>query len=147
MIQIASFVSLLGVSNQPHINLDQPRLNPRSWGASTPMKMCIQAVLDDTGALRHMNKSNSKRPVCITHPLTPVSTCLLLLQPSMEGDNKLCKASIDAQPLGHAALTLAQSISMDYDKVLTWVQKLLSFDPSFPLFLSLFLSLSSSPYS
>ena len=38
---------------------------------------------------------------------------LLLLQPSMEGDNKLCKASIVAQPLGHAALTLAQSISMD----------------------------------
>ena len=26
-------------------------LNPRSWGASTSMKMCIQAVLDATGAL------------------------------------------------------------------------------------------------
>ena len=31
---------------------------------------------------------------------------LLLLQPSMEGDKTLCKASIDAQPLGHAASTL-----------------------------------------
>ena len=38
------------------------------------MKMCIQAVLDDTDALRHMNKNNSERPVCSTHPLTPVST-------------------------------------------------------------------------
>ena len=28
---------------------------------------------------------------------------LLLLQPSMEGNRKLCKASIDAQALGHAA--------------------------------------------
>ena len=72
---------------------------------------------------------------------------LLLLQPSMEGDYKLCKASIDAQALGPAASTLAQPIGMDQDKVLTWVQKLLSFDPSFPLFLSLLLSLSSSPYS
>ena len=43
------------------------------------MKMCIQAVLDDTGALRHMNKNNSKRPVCITHPLTPVSTSFLFV--------------------------------------------------------------------
>ena len=111
------------------------------------MKMCIQAVLDDTGALRHMDKNNSKRPVCITHPLTPVSTSflfvfdtewvmstspgpryraadwckdtlepslgLLLLQPSMEGDKKPCKASIDAQPLGHAASTLPQPIGMD----------------------------------
>ena len=59
----------------------------------------------------------------------------------MERDKKLRKASFLAQPLGHAASTLAQSIGMDQDKVLTWVQKLLSFDPSFPLFLSLSLSL------
>ena len=37
----------------------------------------------------------------------------LLLQPSMEGDKTLCKASIDAEPLGHAASTLAQKIGMD----------------------------------
>ena len=55
------------------------RLSPRSWGASTPMKMCIQAVLDNPGALRHMNKNNSERPVCITHPLTPVSTSFLFV--------------------------------------------------------------------
>ena len=59
----------------------------------------------------------------------------------MEGDKKLCKASIDAQALGPAASTLAQSIGMDKDKVLTWVLKLLSFDPSFPSF-SLSFSLS-----
>ena len=59
--------------------LEECGLNPRSWGASTPMKMCIQAVLDDTGALRHMNKNNSKRPVCITHPLTPLSTSFLFV--------------------------------------------------------------------
>ena len=51
------------------------------------------------------------------------------------------KASIDAQALGPAASTLAQSIGMDQDKVLTWVKKL-SFHPSFPLFLSFFFSLS-----
>ena len=112
------------------------------------MKMCNQADLDGTGALRHMNKNNSERPVCTTRPLTPVSTSflfvfdtewvmsssaagpryraadwckdtlepslgLLLLQPSMEGDKTLCKASIDAEPLGHAASTLAQKIGMD----------------------------------
>ena len=38
---------------------------------------------------------------------------LLLLQPSMERDKKLCKASIDAQARGHAASTLAQPIGMD----------------------------------
>ena len=54
-------------------------LAARSWGASTPMKMCIQAVLDGTGALRHMNKDNSERPVCTTHPLTPVSTSFLFV--------------------------------------------------------------------
>ena len=43
------------------------------------MKMCIQAVLDGTGALRHMNKNNSERPVCTTHPLTPVSTFFLFV--------------------------------------------------------------------
>ena len=111
------------------------------------MKMCIQVDLDTTGALRHMNKNNSERPVCSTHPLAPISTSflfvfdtewvmstcehqgrdtvlqtgvkihwsrrLLLLQPSMERDKKLCKASIDAQALGPAALTLAQPIGMD----------------------------------
>ena len=111
------------------------------------MKMCIQAVFDNPGALRHMNKNNSERRACSTHPLTPVSTSflfvldtewvmssraeigycaadgckdtlepslgLLLLQPSMEGDKKLCKASIDAQALGPAASTLAQPIGMD----------------------------------
>ena len=54
---------------------------------------------------------------------------LLLLQPSIEGDKRLCKASIDAQPLGHAASTLAQSIGMDQDKFPTWVQKLSLFVP------------------
>ena len=39
-------------------------------GASTPMKMCIQADLSGTGA--HMNKNNSERPVYRTHPLAPV---------------------------------------------------------------------------
>ena len=62
-------------------------------------------------------------------------------------DKKLCKASFVAQALGHAASTLAQPIGMEQDKVLTWVQKLLSLDPSFPLFLSLSFSLSSSPFS
>ena len=61
------------------IDCDIDRLKARSWGASTPMKMCIQAVLDDTDALRHMNKNNSERPVCITHPLTPVSTSFLFV--------------------------------------------------------------------
>jgi hypothetical protein len=107
------------------------------------MKMCIQADLDNAEALRHMNKNNSERPVCITHSLAPISTSFLfvfdtewvtgpryravdwskdtlgpslglhLLQPSMEGDKKLCKASIDAQALGPAASTLAQPIGMD----------------------------------
>ena len=54
-------------------------LNARSWGASTPMKMCIQADLDTTDALRHMNKNNSERPVCSTHPLAPISTSLLFV--------------------------------------------------------------------
>ena len=43
------------------------------------MKMCIQADLDDADALRHMNKNNSERPVCTTHPLTPVSTFFLFV--------------------------------------------------------------------
>ena len=54
-------------------------LNARSWGASTPMKMCIQANLDDADALRHMNKNNSERAVCITHPLAPISTSFLFV--------------------------------------------------------------------
>ena len=56
-----------------------PRLNARSWGASTPMKMCIQADLDNAGALRHMNKNNSERPVWIMHPLAPISTSFLFV--------------------------------------------------------------------
>ena len=55
------------------------RLNARSWGASTPMKMCIQAVLDGADALRHMNKNNSERPVCTTHLLAPISTSFLFV--------------------------------------------------------------------
>ena len=43
------------------------------------MKMCIQAVLDGAGALRHMNQNNSERPVCTTHPLTPVGTSSLFV--------------------------------------------------------------------
>ena len=43
------------------------------------MKMCNQADLDTTGALRHMNKNNSKRAVCITHPLAPISTSFLFV--------------------------------------------------------------------
>ena len=54
-------------------------LNARSWGASTPMKMCIQADLDDADALRHMNKNNSERSVCRTHPLAPTSTSFLFV--------------------------------------------------------------------
>ena len=54
-------------------------LKARSWGASTRMKMCIQADLDTTGALRHMNKNNSERPVCSTHPLAPISTSFLFV--------------------------------------------------------------------
>ena len=53
--------------------------NAQSWGASTPMKMCIQADLDDADALRHMNKNNSERAVCITHPLAPISTSFLFV--------------------------------------------------------------------
>ena len=41
--------------------------------------MCIQAVLDGAGALRHMNKNNSERPVCTTHPLAPISTSFLFV--------------------------------------------------------------------
>ena len=55
------------------------RLKARSWGASTPMKMCIQAVLDSTRALRHMDKNNSERPVCTTHPLASISTSFLFI--------------------------------------------------------------------
>ena len=43
------------------------------------MKMCIQADLDNADALRHMNKNNSERPVCITHPLAPTSTSFLFV--------------------------------------------------------------------
>ena len=43
------------------------------------MKMCIQADLDDADALRHMNKNNSERAVCITHPLAPISTSFLFV--------------------------------------------------------------------
>ena len=43
------------------------------------MKMCIQADLDNAGALRHMNKNNSERAVCSTHPLAPISTSLLFV--------------------------------------------------------------------
>ena len=43
------------------------------------MKMCIQADLDTTGALRHMNKNNSARSVCRTHPLPPTSTSFLFV--------------------------------------------------------------------
>ena len=41
--------------------------------------MCIQADLESTGALRHMDKNNSERPVCITHPLAPISTSFLFV--------------------------------------------------------------------
>ena len=41
--------------------------------------MCIQADLDATGALRHMNKNNSDRPVCSTHPLALISTAFLFV--------------------------------------------------------------------
>ena len=43
------------------------------------MKMCIQADLDATDALRHMNKNNSERPVCSTHPLASISTSFLFV--------------------------------------------------------------------
>ena len=43
------------------------------------MKMCIQAVFDNPGALRHMNKNNSERPVWIMHPLALISTSLLFV--------------------------------------------------------------------
>ena len=54
-------------------------LKARSWGASTPIKMCIQADLDATDALRHINKNNSERPVCSTHLLAPISTSFLFV--------------------------------------------------------------------
>ena len=47
------------------------RLAARSWGASTPMKMCMQPGLDTTGALRHVNKNNSERPVCSVRTSSP----------------------------------------------------------------------------
>ena len=43
------------------------------------MKMCIQADLDNADALRHMKKNNPERPVCITHPLAPISTSFLFV--------------------------------------------------------------------
>ena len=55
------------------------RLEARSRGGSTCKKMCLQADLDTTGALRHMNKNNSARPVCRTHPLAPISTSFLFV--------------------------------------------------------------------
>ena len=54
-------------------------LEARSGGVSTTMKMCIQADLDTAGALRHMNKNNSERPMCRTLPLTPISTSFLFV--------------------------------------------------------------------
>ena len=59
---------------QSHRTQLDRRLKARSWGASTPMKMCIQADLDTTGALRHMNKNNSARPVCRTRTSPPLPT-------------------------------------------------------------------------
>ena len=50
------------------------RLAPRSWGASTSEQMCIQAVFDSAGALRHMNKNNSERAACTMQPLAPKRT-------------------------------------------------------------------------
>ena len=50
-----------------------------SGGTSTSKQMCIQADFDDADALRHMNKNNSERPVCITHPLAPISTSFLFV--------------------------------------------------------------------
>ena len=47
-------------------------------GASTPMKICIQADLDTTGTLPHMNKNNSERAACRTHPRARTSFLLLL---------------------------------------------------------------------
>ena len=84
------------------------------------MKMCIQADLDNAEALRHMNKNNSERPVCITHSLAPISTSFLFVFDTEwvmstcehQGRDTVCKASFFA-PLGHAASTLAQSIGMD----------------------------------
>ena len=68
-------------TNHHFLSIDRAKCdqNARSWGASTPMKMCIQADLDDADALRHMNKNNSERAVCITHPLAPVSTSFLFV--------------------------------------------------------------------
>ena len=83
------------------------------------------------------------RPVMGSYTLEP-SLGLLLLQPSMEGDKKLCKASFVAQPLGHAASTLAQSIGMDLTRSLHGCRNFyllilssLSFSLSFSLFLLL----------
>ena len=60
------------------IVVQDTRMEARSGGASTPMKMCIQAVLDSTGALRHMNKNNSERPVCSTRTSLPLPTFFCL---------------------------------------------------------------------
>ena len=48
-------------------------------GASTPMKICIQADLDTTGTLPHMNKNNSERAACLTHPRAPNRTSFLFV--------------------------------------------------------------------
>ena len=58
-----------------HICLDVLAPHDRAFG----LKMCIQADLDDADALRHMNKNNSERPVCTTHPLAPISTSFLFV--------------------------------------------------------------------
>ena len=146
------------------------------------MKMCIQADLDDADALRHMNKNNSERAVCITHPLAPISTSFLfvfdtewvmstcehqgrdtVLQTGLKLNwsrrsasscfNRvwkvtkkcLCKASIVAQPLGHAASTLASPSACTKTRSLHGCTTSLSWSllPS----LSLSFSLSSSPSS
>ena len=39
----------------------------------------IQADLDATDPLRHMNQNNSERSVCSTHPLVPISTSFLFV--------------------------------------------------------------------
>ena len=70
---------------------------------------------------------------------------LLQLQPSMEDDKKLCKASIVDSLLGHAASTLAQSIGMDQDNDQTMslrgCRNSLCVPPSLSFFVSFFLPL------
>ena len=70
-------------------------------------------TLNGLSTCEHQGRVTGRDAVLQTGVKIHWSRRLLLLQPSMERDKKLCKASIDAHALGHAASTLAQPIGMD----------------------------------